>query len=86
MRPGIRRPLRRRLRVFVAPAAVGTAEKLLLLPDAGIARTKEPVTLESPEGRAHATGMELDNHARILRLDRVNATYQPSSRRREAAR
>jgi lipopolysaccharide export system protein LptC len=63
-----------------------TTEKLLLLPDAGIARTREPVLLESPEGRARAVGMELDNHARILRLERVKATYRPSPRRPEAAR
>lgn len=62
-----------------------TTEKLLLLPDAGIARTREPVLLESPQGRARAIGMELDNHARILRLDRVHATYLPSPRRPEKA-
>jgi lipopolysaccharide export system protein LptC len=63
-----------------------TTEKLLLLPDAGIARTREPVMLESPQGRANAVGMELDNHARVLRLDRVNATYRPSPRRPEGGR
>lgn len=55
-------------------------EKLLLLPDAGIARTTSEVTLESPEGRARAVGMELDNHARVLRLDRVRATFRPTPR------
>lgn len=55
-------------------------EKLLVLPDAGIARTTEDVTLESAEGHAHATGLELDNHARVLRLDRVRATYKPGKR------
>jgi lipopolysaccharide export system protein LptC len=63
-----------------------TTEKLLLLPDEGIARTNEAVTLESPEGRTHAIGMELDNQARVLRLDRVHATYKPSPRRPESAR
>jgi len=63
-----------------------TTEKLLLLPDEGIARTNEAVTLESPEGHAHAIGMELDNQARVLRLDRVHATYKPSPRRPESAR
>jgi lipopolysaccharide export system protein LptC len=68
-----------------ADAKVGearlTTEKLLLLPDAGIARTREPVMLETPEGRARAVGMELDNHARTIKLERVHATYKPSSRR-----
>ena len=60
-------------------------EKLLLLPDAGIARTTSEVTLESPDGNARAAGMELDNHARTLRLDRVIATYRPSPKRPEPA-
>lgn len=62
-----------------------TTDNLLILPDAGIARTASEVTLESAEGRARATGMELDNHARTLRLDRVHATYRPSPRRPGAA-
>ena len=58
-----------------------TTERLLVLPDDGIARTTNPVTMESPEGRAHASaGMELDNHARTLRMDRVNATFKPRKR------
>ena len=61
-------------------------EKLLLLPDTGIARTDHDVTLESPEGHARAAGMELDNHARTLRLDRVRATYRPSPKRPEPAK
>lgn len=55
-------------------------EKLLVLPDAGIARTSDDITLESPQGRAVAKGMELDNNKRTLRLDRVRATYKPSPR------
>jgi len=73
-----------------ADARLGEArlmtQRLLILPDAGIARTRDLVTLESPEGRARAIGMELDNHARILKLDRVHATYRPSPKRGEAAR
>lgn len=61
-------------------------EKLLLLPDAGIARTASEVKLESPDGNARATGMELDNHARTLRLERVNATYRPSPKRPEPSK
>lgn len=58
-------------------AARLTTDKLLVLPDEGIARTTSPVTLESPSGRAVAAGMELDNRARTLKLDRVRATYKP---------
>ena len=55
-----------------------TTEKLLVLPDEGIARTSSEVTLESPSGRANAVGLELDNHARILRLENVRATFRQS--------
>jgi lipopolysaccharide export system protein LptC len=63
----------------IEPARL-TTEQLLVLPDAGIARTSSAVTLESPSGRAVAAGLELDNRARTLRLDRVNATYKPPRR------
>lgn len=58
-------------------AARLTTDKLLVLPDDGIARTTSPVKLESPSGQAVAAGMELDNRARTLKLDRVRATYKP---------
>jgi len=58
-----------------------TTDKLLLLPDAGIARTSEVVTLDTPESRTRAVGMELDNQARTIKLERVQATYRPSFRR-----
>ena len=58
-----------------------TTEKLLVLPDSGIARTTEDVTFESPDGRADAKGLELNNQSRMMRLDRVRATYKPASRR-----
>lgn len=57
-----------------------TTEQLLVLPDAGIARTSSAVTLESPSGRAVAAGLELDNRARTMRLERVNARYKPPAR------
>jgi lipopolysaccharide export system protein LptC len=57
-----------------------TTDKLLVLPDAGIARTTSEVLLESPSGRTHAEGFELDNRARTLTLDRVRATYLPTKR------
>ena len=55
-----------------------TTDKLLVLPDVGIARTSSDVVLENPSGRADARGFELDNRARTLRLDHVRATYKPS--------
>jgi lipopolysaccharide export system protein LptC len=57
-----------------------TTEKLLVLPDEGKARTSSDVMLESPQGRAYAKGMELDNNARTIKLDRMRATYKPAPR------
>jgi lipopolysaccharide export system protein LptC len=57
-----------------------TTDKLLVLPDTGIARTSSDVTFESPEGTAHAKGMELDNGARTMKLERLRAVYKPSPR------
>lgn len=59
----------------IGPATL-TTDRLLVLPDEGIARTASEVTLDSPTGRAHAAGMEIDNRARTLKLDRVRATYK----------
>lgn len=53
-------------------------EKLLVLPDAGLARTNSEVHLESSSGRAVAEGLEVDNKSRVMRLDRVRATYKPA--------
>jgi hypothetical protein len=53
---------------------------MLVLPDDGIARTSNEVTLVSAEGRAVAQGMELDNNARTLKLDHVRATFKASPR------
>ena len=61
-------------------AARITTAKLLVLPDAGIARTQTEVKMESATGEAIAQGLEIDNHARTMRLDRVRATYQPVRR------
>ena len=57
-----------------------TTERLLVLPDEGIARTASEVTMTSPSGRADAEGLEIDNRARTLRLDRVRAAYKPARR------
>jgi lipopolysaccharide export system protein LptC len=54
-----------------------TTDRLLVLPDAGIARTDAEVRLESPSSRALAHGMEVNNRDRTLKLERVKATYQP---------
>ena len=54
-----------------------TTERMLVLPDEGIARTTSEVTLEGPSGRAVASALELDNRARTMKLDRVRATYKP---------
>jgi len=62
-------------------AAKLTTEKLLVLPDEGLARTDVPVRLESGTGDAHAANMELDNRARTIKLGRVNATYKPVPKR-----
>lgn len=58
-------------------AARLTTDKLLVLPDAGIASTTSEVTLESASGHTVAAGMEIDNRARTLKLQKVRATYKP---------
>ena len=55
-----------------------TTQKVLVLPDEGIARGPVEVTLETQSGRAQAAGFELNNKTRVLRLDRVRATYKPA--------
>ena len=59
------------------PAARVTTERLTVLPDAGIARTNSEVTLVSDNRHMVGTGMEIDNKARTLKLDRVRATFKP---------
>jgi lipopolysaccharide export system protein LptC len=61
------------------PARV-TTDQMLVLPDEGIARTDSQVTLESPSGRVVAQGLQLDNKAHTLVLERVHAVYKPSER------
>jgi LPS export ABC transporter protein LptC len=68
-------------------AARLTTDMLLLLPDNGIARTATEVRLESVSARALARGgMEIDNRARTLKLERVNATFKPRPRAAARAR
>jgi lipopolysaccharide export system protein LptC len=59
-------------------AARLTTDKLLVLPDEGIARTSTDVALDSPSGHATATGLEIDNRARTMKLDKVHATFKPN--------
>lgn len=54
-----------------------TTQRLLVLPDEGIARGPAEVVLETASGRAHAAAFELNNRTRVLRLDKVRATYKP---------
>jgi lipopolysaccharide export system protein LptC len=67
----------------IGPARL-TTEKLLVLPDDGIARTSSEVTVVNERGRSVAQGMELDNNARTLKLDRVRATLKPSPHAEDA--
>jgi lipopolysaccharide export system protein LptC len=55
-------------------------DNMLVLPDAGIARTSSEVTMESPSSHAVAQGLELDNKARTLKLERVRATFRKPRR------
>jgi lipopolysaccharide export system protein LptC len=57
-----------------------TTDRLLVLPDDGVARTTDPVLVENPLGHLEASGLELNNQTRILKLDRVRATYKPPPR------
>jgi lipopolysaccharide export system protein LptC len=55
-------------------------DKMLVLPDEGIARTTSEVTMVSASSHAVAAGLELDNRARTLKLDRVRATFRTAKR------
>ncbi len=57
-----------------------TTDRLLVLPDEGVARTRSEVTMVSPSGRVVATGLEVDNKTRTMTLERVHATYKSATR------
>jgi len=61
------------------PARV-TTDRLLVLPDSGVARTASEVTMVSPSGRVVAQGLEVDNKTRTMTLERVHATYKSATR------
>ena len=63
-----------------ASGARVTTDRLTVFPDAGIARTSSEVTLVSDTGHMVGTGMEIDNKARTLKLERVRATFMPTPR------
>lgn len=58
-----------------------TTDKVLVLPDEGIARGMSPVTLENSSSRAEAASFELNNRARTLRMEKVRAMLKPAPRR-----
>jgi lipopolysaccharide export system protein LptC len=57
-----------------------TTDRLLVLPDDGIARTSSEVFVESAEGRARSMGIVLDNNARTLQMQQVHATFKAAPR------
>ncbi len=57
-----------------------TTDKLLVMPDAGKASTDSDVYLESASGKAFSKGMQMDNRTRILKLEKVRATYKAAKR------
>jgi lipopolysaccharide export system protein LptC len=52
-------------------------DKLLVLPDDGIARTDSEVTMQSASAHAVGTGLELDSKARTLKVEHVRAILKP---------
>lgn len=55
-------------------------DRLQVLPEEKIARTTSEVVIESPSGRMVASGFELNNEAKTMRLNKVKAVYQPPRR------
>jgi lipopolysaccharide export system protein LptC len=52
-------------------------DSLHITPNQGIARTDKAVTIKTPSGTITATGMELDNHARVAKLlSRAKGHYE----------
>jgi len=60
----------------VGPARL-TTDRMLVLPDEGIARSTTPVRMDSPDGVSHAAGLELNNKTRTLRLEHAQVTINP---------
>ena len=54
-----------------------TTDRMIVLPDAGVASTTSEVTMVSPSSHVVAAGLEMNNRTRTMELDRVRATYKP---------
>jgi lipopolysaccharide export system protein LptC len=54
-----------------------TTDRMLVIPDDGIARTTDPVTIETDSSHSTATSLELDNHTRTMKADNVRSTIKP---------
>jgi lipopolysaccharide export system protein LptC len=52
-------------------------DKLLVIPDDGIARTTSDVVFENVSGRVDAKGFEMNNQTRLLTMDKVRASFKP---------
>lgn len=52
-------------------------DRLLVIPDDGIAKTTSDVVVENDSGRLEAKGFEMNNQTRVLKLDKVRASYRP---------
>lgn len=55
-------------------------DKLLVIPDDGIARTTSDVVIESVSGRVDARGFEMNNQTRLLTMEKVRASYKQQSK------
>jgi len=60
----------------LAPARL-TTDKMLVLPDEGIARSAGVVHMTSADGSATAASLELNNKTRTMQLERVKAILKP---------
>ncbi|APV49082.1 LPS export ABC transporter periplasmic protein LptC [Betaproteobacteria bacterium GR16-43] len=56
-------------------------DRMLVLPDEGIARTSSEVRMESPSGHAVAADLELNNNERTMKMNQVRSTYKPPKRK-----
>jgi lipopolysaccharide export system protein LptC len=54
-----------------------TTDKMLVLPDDGIARGTDPVTVDSVSTHTTATAFELNNRTRTLKAENVRSTIKP---------
>ncbi len=58
-------------------AARLTTDKVLVIPDDGIARTSSPATLDSISSHSTSIGFELNNQTRTLKADTVRSVMKP---------